>query len=85
MRTLDISGLSNHVAWIAVLTSWGGGGENEWASKSGTATVTWTLEGFSPSEEQEGPLEPENLRLKCSVLQGPSSLPVPCLPFELEA
>lgn len=40
--------------------------------------------GFSPSEEQEGPLEPEDLRPKWPVLPGPSSSLLPAQ-SELEA
>lgn len=84
--TLNASELSNHVAWIAVLTfGVQGRGEGNVQAKVTKCPVTWASEGFSPSEEQEGPLDPENLRRKCSTLQGRSSVPAPCPPLELEA
>lgn len=54
-------------------------------AKVAQCPVTWASESFSPSEEQEGPLDPENLRRECSTLQGRSSIPAPCPPLELEA
>lgn len=68
-KTPGTSELPNSAAWTATLTSWKGSVQAIVAQ----CPVTWAVEGFNPFEEQEGPLDLENLALCSKVLLPPGS------------